>query len=267
MKMSFALSPWSSRNKLATHSGQTIRAWTQPYALFALVLAGSIGISQAQRPRPTVLQVAEAQLEDGRANLDAGTLMAARRIFEDCTRQDAKNAQCYYDMGRTDSYIADIQERHKDKRAAQEAIDSAIENTRRSIDFNARVADAHALLAELYGRKIGYGGVFTGMRMGPKAQAETQRALELDPNDPRIYIVIGRRQLYSPRMFGGDIEKAIESFRKATTVDPHCDESFVWLAIAYDKKGDFSAAKAAADEALRLNNRNVIALEIRSAMR
>jgi len=107
----------------------------------------------------------------------------------------------------------------------------------------------------------------SGMRLGPKAQAETQRALELDPNDPRIYIVIGRRQLYSPRMFGGDIEKAIESFRKATTIDPHSDESFVWLAIACGKKGDFKAAKAAVDEALRLNNRNVMALEIQSAMR
>lgn len=211
--------------------------------------------------------MAEARLEDGRASLDAGTLMTARRIFEDCTRQDAKNAWCYYDLGRTDSYIADMSERRKDKRAAQQTIDSAIENTRRSIDFNAGFADAHALLAELYGRKIGYGGVFTGMRIGPKAQAETQRALELDPNDPRIYVAIGRRQLYSPRMFGGDIEKAIESFRKATTVDPHCDEGFVWLAIAYGKKGDSNAAKAAVDDALRLNDRNVIALEIRLAMR
>jgi Flp pilus assembly protein TadD len=68
-------------------------------------------------------------------------------------------------------------------------------------------------------------------------------------------------------MFGGDIEKAIESFRKATTVDPHSDEGFVWLAIAYGKKGDSNSAKAAVDEALRLNNRNVIAWEIRSAMR
>jgi Flp pilus assembly protein TadD len=68
-------------------------------------------------------------------------------------------------------------------------------------------------------------------------------------------------------MFGGDIDKAIESFRKATTVDPHCDEGFVWLAIAYTKKGDPSAAKAAVDQALLLNGGNVIAREIRAAMR
>jgi len=47
--------------------------------------------------------------------------------------------------------------------------------------------------------------------------------LELNRNDPRIYILLGRRQLYAPRVFGVDIEKAIESFREATIVDPHYD--------------------------------------------
>jgi Tfp pilus assembly protein PilF len=68
-------------------------------------------------------------------------------------------------------------------------------------------------------------------------------------------------------MFGGDIDKAIESFQKATIVDPHYDEGFVWLAIAYNKKGNSASAKLAVDEALRLNSRNVIAREIRSAIR
>ena len=71
--------------------------------------------------------------------------------------------------------------------------------------------------------------------------------MELDRNDPRIYVVLGRRQLYAPRVFGGDIEKAIESFRKATIVDPHYGEAFVWLAIAYDKKRDASSAKIAVE--------------------
>lgn len=261
------LSSNCSQNKAPAHCRHTIAARLQRSLCFVLVATGLLRTSQAQDPISPIVHMAEAQLEDGRANLDAGTLMTALRVFEDCARKDAANARCYFDMGRTDSYLADIRERQMDKRAAQQTIDSAIDNIQRSIDLNAGFADAHALLAELYGRKIGYGGVFTAIRMGPKAQAETERAMELDPKDPRIYIVIGRRQLYSPRMFGGDVEKAIESFRKATTVDPHCDEGFVWLAIANTKKGDSRAARAAVEEALRLNGRNVIALEIRSAMR
>jgi Flp pilus assembly protein TadD len=65
-------------------------------------------------------------------------------------------------------------------------------------------------------------------------------------------------------MFGGDIEKAIESFRKATTIDPHFDEVFVWLAIAYRKKGDTLLAEKALSEALRLNNLSAFALRVKS---
>ena len=111
-----------------------------------------------------------------------------------------------------------------------------IGNTERSIVCNEGSADAHALLADLYGRKIGYSGMLTGMRYGPKAEAETRRALQLDANNPRIYVVLGRRQLYSPKIFGGDVDKAIESFRKSTTLDPYYDEGFVWLAIALGRK-------------------------------
>jgi hypothetical protein len=38
--------------------------------------------------------------------------------------------------------------------------------------------------------------------------------------------------LYAPSLFGGDIDKAIESFKKATQHDSRSDEAFVWLAIA-----------------------------------
>ena len=264
--MSFPSLRGRSQRKANSAAHSKIALRVQMWLVLALFLTVASRMSHAQSSFPVSIPSAEAQLEEGRTTLDEHMLMAARRSFEDCAREDPKNSRCYYDLGRTDSYLADVRERQRATKAAQQAIDSAIESTRHSIDLNATFADAHALLAELYGKKIGYGGWFTGMRMGPKAEAETQKALESDPNDPRIYIVIGRRQLYSPRMFGGDIEKAIESFRKATIVDPHCDEGFVWLAIAYSKKGDSRAARTAVDEALRLNNRNVIASEIRSAM-
>jgi hypothetical protein len=52
--------------------------------------------------------------------------------------------------------------------------------------------------------------------------------------------------------------------------DPHDDEAFVWLAIAYGKKVDSDAAKAAVDEALaskqskRDRQRNSICDEVRA---
>lgn len=207
--------------------------------------ASALGIDKAEDNLPAVLRDYERQLEDGRSTLDENTLTAVRRIFERCVHQDVNNSRCYYDLGRTDQYLFQIKQRQKDKNGAGQSLDSAIENTRRCILLDDGMADAHALLADLYGNKIGYGGMLAGMRYGPKAEAETQRALQLDANNPRAYAVLGWRQLYSPKMFGGDIDKAIESFRKSTTVDPHYDEGFVWLAVAYSKKGDSIRAKAA----------------------
>ena len=60
-------------------------------------------------------------------------------------------------------------------------------------------------------------------------------------------------------MFGGDVDKAIASFRKATQLDPKSDEAYVWLAIALRKKGDAAGEQEALREALRLNPRSAFA--------
>jgi tetratricopeptide (TPR) repeat protein len=232
-----------------------------------LAVSGSGAYLRGQDRFAANVATAEVQLEDARSTLDDTALVSVKQVFERCAQQHAGNSRCYYDLGRVYSYLIDAKERQKDRQGALRSLDSAIENAQRSINLDGGFADAHALLGDLYGRKIGYGGMLAGMRLGPKADEEAKRALQLDPNDPRIYVVLGRRQLYSPKIFGGDIDKAIDSFRKSTKLDPHYDEAFVWLAIAYVKKGDSSSARASVDEALRLNKQNVIARELRSTMK
>jgi len=205
---------------------------------------------------------AENQLEEGRTTLDEQELMAARGFFKECTVRDSKNARCYYDIARTEGYLGRVKRVHKDKKAAQSWIDSAIENAQRAIVINDKASDAHALLADLYGNKIGLGGVLAATRYGARVTSECERALELDPNNPRIYLVLGRKYLFAPKMFGGSLDKAVESFQEAITLDPKCDEGFVWLAIAYRKKGDSQNAAKALQRALRLNPRSSFATRV-----
>jgi hypothetical protein len=80
----------------------------------------------------------------------ARTAMAAfaRKSFEWCTHQYVNDSRCFYDLGRTDSYVIQLKERQKDKNGLQQALDSAIRNTERSIVCNEESADAHAVLVQ-----------------------------------------------------------------------------------------------------------------------
>jgi Tfp pilus assembly protein PilF len=64
---------------------------------------------------------------------------------------------------------------------------------------------------------------------------------------------LGRQYLMAPKMFGGDVAKAIESLEKSVALDPQRDETYVWLARAYKKHGDKAKAQEAIQRALTLN--------------
>jgi tetratricopeptide (TPR) repeat protein len=173
-----------------------------------------------------------------------------------------KISVCYYDLARCEFYLAKAEVLQKNQEAADKWEDAAIADVQHAIALNDRSADAHALLSDLDGSKIH--GMISGMHFGPKANTEIQRTFQLDPNCPQAFTVIGRKYLYSPRVFGGDIEKAIDSFKKATAIDPSNDEAFVWLAIAYRKKGEVERAHPALSVALHLNSRSVFAIRVNS---
>jgi len=204
----------------------------------------------------------ERQFEEGRILLDATTLTAARNSFAQCARQDPNNSRCFVDLARTEYYLVKVENiaRHTD--ASRKMLDNAVADAQKAVALNDRSAEAHAVLADLYGAKIT--GMMSGMKFGPKASAETQRALQLDPNDALAYAVQGRKYLFSPGAFGGDVDKAIESFKHAVALDQHSDEDFVWLAKAYHKKGDAALEKEALAQALRLSPRSVFAQRVQS---
>jgi tetratricopeptide (TPR) repeat protein len=193
-------------------------------------------------------------LEQGRSSLEEKTLAEAKSYFAGLTQKDPTNSVYFYELARVNGYLVDSFANRGDKKAAEHAVEDAITAVERSISLNDKSADAHSLLADLYGRKIGLGmGMMAGARFGPKSDAENKKALALDANNPRVYASLGRQYLHAPKMFGGDVDKAIASFRKASELDPDFDENYVWLAIAYRKKGDAAEADKALQEALRRN--------------
>jgi tetratricopeptide (TPR) repeat protein len=211
-----------------------------------------------------LLQLGEAQLQQGRVRLDEQMLIAARKSFTDCIEVDSTSSRCFFDRARAESYLEQVKQIQKDKKAAERWNDSAIDDAQHAVKLDDSSSDAHALLADLYGTKIGFGGMLVGPRYGPKANAENERALQLNPGSSLAYVVMGHKYLFTPKMFGGNIDKAVESFKKAVTLDPSSDEAFAWLAIAERKKGDSKAAAEALAQALLLNPESAFAKRIQS---
>ena len=205
-------------------------------------------------------------LQQGRTSYDEQTLASASDAFARLTQEHPNNAQFWYERALANSYRSLAYEAQGDKKKAGHALDEAIGDVQQSLTINDNSADAHSLLADLYGRKIGFGiAMFSGPKYGPKVDQENQRALRIDDRNPRVYASLGRQYLLAPKMFGGDFDKAVENFRKSTQLDPKSDETFVWLAIALRKKGDEAGARQALNEALGLNPTSAFAKETAAA--
>ncbi len=199
-------------------------------------------------------------LDEGRTTLAEKSLNDARDSILKLTQKDPGNASYFYSLALVDLYRSTSAEVRGDKKSAGAVLEQGISEAQQSLKLEEHSPDAHSLLADLYGRKIGLGaGVMLGARFGPKIVAENKRALELDGNNPRVLASLGRQYLHAPKMFGGDVDKAIANLQKSRELDPKADETLVWLAVAYRKKGDAASANKALDEALRLNPRSVFA--------
>ena len=118
-----------------------------------------------------------------------------------------------------------------------------------------------------------------------RVKALLAKALELEPDNPRVLWVQGGDYLFKPAQVGGDPVKALAIYRRATQVAsdrdaaspvPDWGEAEAWMALAYahinQSPPDATAAARAAEEALRLQPgwsyvREILIPQIRSAGR
>jgi tetratricopeptide (TPR) repeat protein len=125
-------------------------------------------------------------------------------------------------------------------------------------------ADALALRGSVLGLMIGLSSnPLAGMTLGPKAGGLLERAKELDPKNPRVWLISGQSAMFTPKMFGGGLDKAEQDFRKAITfyetdrpVAPAPSwgraDGYVWLGQALQRQEKLADAKAAYEKALEV---------------
>ena len=100
-----------------------------------------------------------------------------------------------------------------------ECINRTIEHLKGAIELEDNFSDAHALLASAYGQKLGL-KPHLGMVLGPETKRVLEKSKRLDGNNPRVVLIDGMSDYYTPAMFGGDKQRAISKMELLLSYSP-----------------------------------------------
>ncbi|WP_370090142.1 tetratricopeptide repeat protein [Ekhidna sp.] len=119
--------------------------------------------------------------------------------------------------------------------------------------------EARAVLSSVYGLVMAYSPM-KGMLYGMKSSSLMEEALKLQPESPLVQKLYGGSKLYTPEMFGGDTKKAALAFEKSielfedgdTTENWLYTDTFMGLAMAYNKMGEKEKSKSTLERAIEM---------------
>ena len=202
-------------------------------------------------------------LDRGVNNGSVEVLQNARALFKQATGQTEQTALAHYYAALSDYRIAhQFNEEAEEKR--ERVLDDAIAHLEAATETAPKMADAWALLSACYGQMMGM-NPWQGITLGPKSSNALSKAKELAPKNPRVWIVSGTQDFFTPAMFGGDKEAALRKFKKAArlaaqeTVSAPLQpswghaEAHAWIGIAHMDAERYDQARRAFQRALDVN--------------
>jgi tetratricopeptide (TPR) repeat protein len=128
------------------------------------------------------------------------------------------------------------------------------------------LAETYAIRSSVIGQLIG-SSPLRGMTLGRKSSSAMDRALELGPNNPRVWLLRGIGAMFTPALFGGGVDKAEEYLTKSLSLFPgdtpalampawgHA-EAYIWLGQVYKRRDRIDDARQAYTRALELQPDN-----------
>jgi tetratricopeptide (TPR) repeat protein len=153
------------------------------------------------------------------------------------------------------SYLAEVDQEQRDKRAAQQAAQRGVQAANRAVALKPQSGEAYRLLGMLYGQSIT--DLVSGLSNGPKAKDAINKAVSLAPRSSGVYVARGVGNYYLPAQLGGGSEAAIADFRKAIELDAKNTDAYLWLGLAMRKENKDAEARQAFAKALELDPNRV----------
>jgi hypothetical protein len=124
--------------------------------------------------------------------------------------------------------LAAMEKNEGDKMGA--FIENAQTSLKKAQGLTTNNSELETLQGYVYMANIWESPMVKGATYGPKASASFEKAMKLDPNNPRPYLLKGQNLFFTPEFFGGGAEKAaplfataqekFDTFEPATVLEP-----------------------------------------------
>ncbi|MDN5205403.1 tetratricopeptide repeat protein [Fulvivirgaceae bacterium BMA10] len=221
---------------------------------FALI----IGISIATLAQGQELKVNEmlyrAYLTNSKTMWEKGVGLKQEAYNKDETNTDLLLDLALAQYGLLGSTMA-----NQDKETFKKYLDDTKENLEKVIKHDEKSAEPKAILSSVYGLEMAY-SPWKGMYLGSRSGSLMEKAVKLNDRSALVLKLHAGSKLFTPKMFGGNINMAIESFKKAIDLFESEPEKLKnnWLYLdalsflgqAYEKAGKKEEAIATYKKAL-----------------
>ena len=214
-------------------------------------------------PTDSLILKGKTLLEGGTNRGSVDSLKQARALFKRATGATEHQALAHYYAALANYRLSNLfPSDAEDKK--EPVLNDAIDHLQTATDLDSSMADAWALLSGCYGQSMGMNPM-QSMSLGPKSDDALEKAKELAPENPRIWIIDGVSDFYTPSMFGGNKERALKKFKKATRLaeqesvqDPSMPswghaEAYAWTGLAHMEAERYDRARTAFKNALDVN--------------
>lgn len=119
----------------------------------------------------------------------------------------------------------------KDKEKIDELADKALLNAEKAQTLKGENSEIKCILSMILSARIGVDPMNRGAKLGPQSGQLLEEAKKLDPENPRVYMLMGQALVYTPEAFGGSkvkgkqlLEQSVEkfgTFKPETPIAPH----------------------------------------------
>lgn len=219
--------------------------------------------SEASTSTRSVLLKGKTILQGGVNKGSLDSLRKARALFKRATGPGEHQALAHYYAALADvRMLNQLPQDAKEKR--HPVVNDAIDHLETATKLDPEMADAWALLTSCYGQKMGLQPM-KFKSLSSKSEKAMKKAMELAPKNPRVWLISGRQDYFTPEMYGGDKKRGLEKFKKAarlaeqeTVEDPlqpswgHA-EAYAWIGFAHMNADRTTQARKAYEKALEIN--------------